>query len=150
MKKRVLSFLLIFAMLGSSVCCFAAGPDAAPYASLYLDGYAIGINPKGNLLMSVTFVVYGTRTMDCIGAQEIRVEEWDGLEWCETATYPVSKNPDFYAYGVSDYAGSITFYGLPGVPYRATLTAYAEKDGGSDTGTVTCDPATPQFSVDPN
>ncbi len=150
MKKRILSFLLALAMLGSAVCCFAAGPDAAPYASLYLDGYAIGINPKGNLLMSVTFIVYGTEDMDCIGAQEILVEEWDGVEWLETATYPVSKNPDFYAYNTSEHIGSVTFYGLPGVPYRATLTAYAEKDGGYDTGTVTCNPAVPQVKVNSN
>lgn len=150
MKKRILSFLLAFAMLSNSVCCFAAGPDSAPYASLYLDGYAIGINPKDNLIMTVTFVVFGTHTMDCLGAQEILVEEWDGEEWIETATYPVSKNPDFYAYGASEHGGSVSFYGLPGVPYRATLTAYAELNGGSDTGTVTCNPKVPQFKVTPS
>lgn len=137
-KKRMVSFLLAFCVLCGSIGAAAAEQmEPIPHASLYLDAYAIGVNAKGNCKMSVTFIVYGTDTMDCIGAKEIAVEEWDGTEWTPTATYSVKKNPQFYASNVSEHAESITFYGLPGVKYRATLTAYAEKDGGSDTGTVT-------------
>jgi len=137
MKKRICSFLLVFLMLGSVVCT-AVEPDAvSPRASLYLDGYAIGVNAEGGGIMAVTFVVYGTDTMDCLGAQKIFIEEWDGVEWIETGTLSVAKNPDFYAYDASEHALTVYFYGLPGVKYRATLTAYAELEGGSDTGTVT-------------
>lgn len=92
--------------------------------------------------MAVTFVVYGTDIMDCLGAQKILVEEWDGVDWEKTGTYTVEKNPSFYATEVSEQAGTVYFYGLPGVQYRATLTAYAERNGGSDTGTVTSNPTT--------
>lgn len=138
MKKRIFSFLLVFAMLGSLNCSFATGEDEIePYASEYLDGYAIGVNAKGGCRMSVTFIVYGTDTMDKIGAQRIVVEEWDGASWEEIITYTVEENPKFYASQAAEHTASVSFYGMPGLQYRATLTAYAEKDGGSDTGTVT-------------
>ena len=140
MKKRLFCFFLAVLMLGSSITSFAV--ESAPYASSYLDAYAIGITPKENHVMSVTFVVYGTNIMDRIGAQKILIEEWDGVDWVETGTYSAEKNSNFLTKKASEYTSSITFYGLPGVPYRATLTAYAERNGGSDTGTVTSDPAT--------
>lgn len=138
MKKRIFSFLLAFAILGNSVCATAVEPEEpTPHASLYLDGYGISLKAKGGGRMTITFIVFGTEVMDCLGAQKILVEEWDGFDWLETGTLTVEKNSDFYAYETSEHAGTANFYGLPGVQYRATLTAYAEKDGGSDTGTVT-------------
>ena len=143
MKKRIFSFLLVFTLLGSLNWSFAVGEDGIePYASEYLDGYAIGVNAKGGGKMSVSFIVYGVRTMDKIGAQKIVVEEWDGEEWVNPITYSAEGNPHFYMTNASEYTASVTFYGLPGVPYRATLTAYAERNGGSDTGTVTSNPET--------
>ncbi len=143
MKKRICSLLLAFAMVGSSVCAMAAEPvKRAPNASLYLDAYSVSVNPKGGGLMSVTFVVYGTGTMDVIGAEKIVVEEWDGSDWEETGTFTAENNSNFLYEDASEYTSSVTFYGTPGVQYRATVTAYAEKDGGSDTGTHTSTPKT--------
>lgn len=138
MKKRIFSFLLAFALLANLTCSFAAGPEELqPYASDYLDGYAIGVNAKGGGRMSVTFIVYGTDTMDKIGAQKIVVEEWDGASWENIIEYTADKNPDFFATQVSEHGASVAFYGLPGLQYRATLYAYAELDGIFDMGTVT-------------
>lgn len=143
MKKRILGGFLALLMLGSSLCTVAAaGPARAPQASLYLDAYGVGVKAKGNCKMAVTYVVYGTDTMDKLGAQTILVEEWDGTEWVKTGTYSATKNTSFYASDVSEHAGTVYFYGTPGVDYRATLTAYAELDGGFDTGKVTSDPET--------
>ncbi len=143
MKKRILSFLLAALMLGSFVYATATElTELTPRASLYLDGYGVGISAKGGGKMTVSFVVYGTDVMDCLGAQKIVIEEWDGEDWLKTGTLTVEKNPDFYSYDASEHAASAHFYGLPGIQYRATLTAYAERNGGSDTGTVTSDPTT--------
>lgn len=143
MKKRILSLLLALALVGSSACAVAAeSEDPAPQASLYLDGYSVTIKPKGGGLMSVTFIVYGTDTMDCIGAQKIVVEEWDGAEWDNPITFTAEQNSNFYKANAAEYTASTSFYGIPGLQYRATLTAYAELDGGSDTGTFTCTPKT--------
>lgn len=140
MKKRILGGFLAMMMLSASLCAVAAAP--APHASLYLDGYGVGVRAKGNCKMAVTYVVFGTDIMDKLGAQTILVEEWDGTEWVKTGTYSATKNTSFIASDVSEHAGTVYFYGLPGINYRATLTAYAELDGGSDTGTVTSEPET--------
>lgn len=142
MKKRIFSLLLALALMGSTVCAAAELSERSIQASLYLDGYGISITPKGSGKMSVTYIVYGTKTMDCIGAQKIVVEEWDGSDWSNPITYTAEKNPEFYAYNAAEHAGSFTFYGTPGLQYQATLTAYAERDGGFDSKPFTCTPKT--------
>lgn len=138
MKKRIFSFLLAFALLGNLTCSFAAGPEELqPYASDYLDSYAIGVTAKGGSKMSVTFLIYGADTMDKIGAQKIVVEEWDGENWGNFAEYTADKNSNFFVKKASEHGASFTFYGTPGFQYRATLYAYAERDGVFDMGTVT-------------
>lgn len=143
MKKRIFSFLLVFALLGNLACSFAAEPEELqPYASKYLDGYGIGVTAKGGSKMSVTFLVYGTDTMDKIGAQKIVVEEWDGESWTNFAEYTASKNSNFLLSQAAEHTASLTFYGTPGFQYRATLYAYAELNGVFDMGSITSDPET--------
>ena len=63
-------------MLGSFVYATATElTELTPRASLYLDGYGVGISAKGGGKMTVSFVVYGTDVMDCLGAQKIVIEE---------------------------------------------------------------------------
>ena len=143
MKKRVFGLFLAIEILANLCYSIAAeSKTSEPRASLYLDSYAIGVNAKGSGKMSVTFIVYGARTMDKIGAQKIVVEEWDGKEWGNPITYTADSYSNFYATKAAEHTASVTFYGVPGLQYRATLTAYAELNGGSDTGTVTCTPKT--------
>lgn len=143
MKKCIFSFLLAVALLGNLTCSFAAEPEELqPYASDYLDSYTVGVTAKGGGKMSVTFIVYGTRTMDKIGAQKIVVEEWDGESWTNILEYTADKNSNFLMTQASEYTASVTFYGLPGLQYRATLYAYAERDGVFDMGTCTSNPET--------
>lgn len=143
MKKRIFSFLLAFTLLGNLTCSFAAGPEELqPYASDYLDSYTVGVTAKGGSKMSVTFIVYGTDTMDKIGAQKIVVEEWDGNSWENFAEYTASKNSNFLLTQASEHTASVTFYGLPGLQYRATAYVYAELDGVFDMGTCTSSPTT--------
>lgn len=138
MKKRIFSFLLVFALLGNLTCSFAVeSEELQPYASDYLDSYAIGVTAKGGGKMSITFLVYGTDTMDKIGAQKIVVEEWDGESWESIIEYTADKNSNFLTTQASEHGASLAFYGIPGLQYRATLYAYAELDGVFDMGTVT-------------
>lgn len=138
MKKRIFSFLLAFALLGNLTCSFAAEPEELqPYSSDYLDSYTVWVTAKGGSKMSVSFIVYGTDTMDKIGAQKIVVEEWDGESWENFAEYPASENSNFFLTKAAEHTASVTFYGTPGFQYRATLYAYAELDGVFDMGTST-------------
>lgn len=136
-KKRLISFMLVIALLSSTVIA-----TAAMYASNYLDSYGGALVADGNGVMTLSYSVRGTRRMDVVGAQEIKVEEKIGSRWFTYATFSEADYPEFYAYGASSKVADFSFDGVPGVTYRVILTAYAELNGGSDTGTVTISQAT--------
>lgn len=149
MKKRLLTFLVATAMLIG--CAAAAETPTATYmndagvlmvsvdprGSRYLDCYAAGMVCNGGYEMEVVLEVFGTHTMDKIGVEKIVIQEWSGSRWIDYMTVKGSNHPEFYAYDTPDYGGTYTFDGFPDAEYRAIVTAYAERDGGSDTGTVT-------------
>ena len=126
---------LIFALNTSMASAAVDARDASPV----LESYGIGLYPEGDGIMYISLEVWGTKTMDLIGAYSLFIEEeilpdtWvlfdmlyfdfdDELYFTEDSVY---------------YIGSYFFTGIPGNRYRATLTAYAELDGVSDTGEVT-------------
>ncbi len=136
MKKypaiRVIALVLMLAIATSITAA------ATVRASEYLESYAITVEAKGGGKMVVAFGVYGTRTMDQLGAQKIVIEvETTPDRWIPFITIDGDSNTDkYYAYNSLFYEGTYTFWGNPYDRYRATLTAYAEKDGGSDTGDI--------------
>ena len=132
MKKRFFAFLLVLVIFSSCISTYAV-----TRASDYLDSYGGVLLADGNGVMVLSYTVSGTRRMDVVGAQEIKVEEKVGSRWYTYATYSEEDYPEFYAYGASSKSADFYFYGVPGTTYRVILTAYAELNGGSDTGTVT-------------
>lgn len=136
MKKhpaiRVITLVL---MLAIATTVTAA---AIVRASEYLESYQVTVEAKGNGKMVVGYGVYGTRTMDQLGAQKIVIEaETTPGRWIPFITIDGDSNTDkYYAYNSLYCEGTYTFYGNPGDVYRATLTAYAAKGSGSDTGDV--------------
>lgn len=143
MKKSMRKFVcfVLAALLLTSLVLAVEAPAAddqiTPRASYYLSGYSSGLVAKGNRKMNVNYSVYGTRTMDKIGVDEILIEYWNGSDWVTDHHVYGSKHPEFYSTEEIGHAGGYSFYGMPGLKYRATVTAYAELDGGSDTGEIT-------------
>lgn len=129
--------MLMLTSAGGAVEATAAENELMPQASYYLSGYSSGLKAKGNRKMTVTYSVYGTNKMDKIGVNEILVEYWNGSDWVTDHHVYGSKHPEFYSTEEIGHAGGYSFYGMPGLKYRATVTAYAELDGGSDTGEIT-------------
>lgn len=129
--------MLMLTSAGGAVEATAAENELMPQASYYLSGYSSGLKAKGNRKMTVTYSVYGTNKMDKIGVNEILVEYWNGSDWVTDHCAYGSNHSDFYSTQSNMHAGSYSFYGMPGLKYRATVTAYAELDGGSDTGEIT-------------
>lgn len=104
-----------------------------PRSSEQLDSYSIGLTNKGNGKLTMTYTVFGTHEMACIGAQKIVVEEELAPdEWGTYKTYS-----SLYNYNDISRAGSIEVSVIAGTKYRAVLTAYGRDSSGSDTGTVT-------------
>lgn len=139
MKKRVIAFLGAMMLLFGSLTCFAVETRA----SHYFDGYMLGVSAKGNLKMNVSFCVMGTGEMDQIGAYSIRIEEEVGLgtdNWITTFTaYGDDDTDNFYSYNTNNHLGEFSFYGSPGINYRAVLVAYAKNESGEEySREITC------------
>lgn len=70
--------------------------------------------------------------MDTVGAKTIVIEHLINGAWREYCRFKAK-----YNYGNYYYGGNFEFVSVPGINYRATLTAYAKDySGGSDTGSV--------------
>lgn len=137
MKKRVPAILIAIMLLCSTLICAAAEMRA----SLYFDGYILGVAAEGNCEMSVSFSVFGTDEMDQIGAYSIRIEEEIAKDMWEPSftVYGSSDTETFYSYNAYDHTGSFTFIGVPDVKYRAVMTAYATNKSGSEySREITC------------
>ena len=136
MKKRV--FALMCAIIIAITAVGAVGiEEIIPYASAYLDSYSVSLGAKGNGRMNVSMTVDGVGVQDRIGVLAINIDEKVNGTWYAYEDAYSTENPDFIETNSRDYVGSYSFYGTPGRQYRVTITAYARKGSGSDTGTVT-------------
>ena len=133
--KRFFSLLLATLLL---TVIIAPSASASEKASYYLDSYAIAIQAGSGGKMTVTYGVYGTKTMDKIGAYSLKIEvETTADKWVSIATIYGDDHPEeMYSKDSLFHEKSYTFYGAPGSRYRATLVAYAALGSGSDTGEI--------------
>ena len=136
MRKRVLALVFALIFVVTSVGAINV-EEVTPYASAYLDGYGVSLVAKGNGKMNVTMTVDGVTTMDRIGVLCVDIDEKRNGVWYDFDEQYSDDNSYFVISDSYDYADDYSFYGTPGYQYRVTITAYARKDGGSDTGYVT-------------
>lgn len=146
MKKRIVAFAMAFLMLASAPGTALAVENGAigngsieitPFASKYLNSYTVVLAAKGSGKMNVSMSVDGTGVMDKIGVMEIEIDYLKNGTWYYWGSLDSVEHPEFYSYNSRDYVGDASFTGTPGVTYYVTLTVYAKKGTGSDTGYVT-------------
>jgi len=137
MKKRSFRLLIIIIILSLLLSSVAF---ATMDASQYLSFYAAYITKSGNTV-KVNFQVEGTRIMDQIGVTEIYLYEKTSSfgNWTLVHTY-LSTDPA-YASAMMDSNTSykddyVSYSGNSSYQYKAYVTVYAEKDGGSDSRNV--------------
>lgn len=136
--KRKLALLLFALFLLVSTTTVAAQAEAiVPYASRYLNYYSIELDVKDDETMGISVLVEGAGVQDKIGIAYIDIEEKVGNRWSYFGTLEAADNPYFYEYDSDVYMDDVYFEGTPGVEYRVTVCVYAEKDGGSDSRTIT-------------
>ncbi len=132
--KRILSVIvLIIAIFNSSL---VMSTNATMEASDYLSAYSVYFSNSGNTI-TVYFEIEGTRQMDYIGVTQIYLYERvdSNSSWTPVQTY-LSSDPTYtsamigtntaFKVGHVDYSGNSSYQ------YKAYVTVYAEKDGGSD------------------
>ena len=150
MKKRLLALSIAALMIISNAATVAGASDLSstadlrvtkysvePYASAYLDDYSISFGARDDCRMVITMDVNAVRTMDRIGCTKLVIEKKVDGTWLLDDVLVSADYPEFYAYNTASYFHSIDYYGVAGYQYRVTMTAYAGRDGGYDTGEIT-------------
>lgn len=137
MRKKLISLFMALVLVTAAAGSAHAVEAAPNRASDYLVGYGISLRALGDGEMEIFFTITGKGMMDKIGAQALYIEYEENGDWFPYDTLFGAQNPDFYGYNTVGYASGAYFQGEPGVTYRVELLAYAGRDGGSDTGTVT-------------
>lgn len=133
MKKRVIRLSAIMIILASLLATVAF---ATVEASQYLSYYEAYITKSGNTI-KVNFAVEGTRVMDKIGATEIYLYEKTSSSgsWTLVQTY-LSSDPTYASAMMDSNVGYkddyVSYSGNSSYQYKAYVTVYAEKNGGSD------------------
>ena len=138
MKNKMirLSAIIIILVLLLSTAAFAAME-----ASHYLSSYGAYISKAGNTV-KIYFDVVGTGIMDQIGATEIYLYEKTSTygSWTLVQTY-LSTDPSYAASMMGSNTGFkddyVSYSGNSSYQYKAIVTVYAEKNGGSDSRSIT-------------
>jgi len=129
MKKKLITILAIILIISLSVA-----PVASAKASLYLDSYGAYIYPFGNGNITVYFDVFGTGTMDEIGALTVLLQQKPSgsSTWTTIKRYSYIDYPNMLGYNTHYHPSSVSYSGVSGYYYRAYVTVWAGKDGGGD------------------
>ncbi|MDO5785744.1 MAG: hypothetical protein Q4P20_11845 [Eubacteriales bacterium] len=141
MKKlfcRIFSCLLIGSMFlaANPVAIAAAPPDegtAEPQASYFLSSYSSYVAAVGSGKVQVWFDVNGVGTMSRIGATRVILyESTDNKSWTAVKTFRYTAYTSMTATNKMTHTSYVPYSGVSGRYYKATVTAYAEKNGGCD------------------
>lgn len=131
-RTLLLLILIISLMSTSAVMAYAL----TPYSNAYVSSFDNEISALGGGNIKIEFETWGTGTMDKIGASVIKLYDQDGLVYTFSMSNPTytsqmigTKSTHFY--------GSVTYEGVAGNTYYATVTHYAAKGTGSGTENYT-------------
>jgi hypothetical protein len=133
---RKISLILIIALSLSSASVITV---VTVPASDYIFTYNAGISKTGSSGVKVAFEIYGTRTMDDIGATSIYLYESTTSGWNLVQTFIYTQSA--YSYIMNSNAGShsasVTYAGTSGKQYYATVYLWAGRNGGGDSRFIT-------------
>lgn len=131
--RTLLLMVLIISIMSTSVVMAYA---VTPRSNAYVSSFDNKITAIGNGKVKIEFDTSGTGTMDKIGASTIKVYDQNGWVYsffmsnsAYTSQMIGTKSTHFY--------GSVTYQGVEGNTYYATVTHYAAKGSGSGTEDLT-------------
>lgn len=130
MKKMMRTLLLMILIVSLVSAPAAMAAQQAPRSNAYVSSFDNEITAIGDGKVKIGFDTWGMGTMDKIGASVIKLYDQDGLVYTfrmSNATYAsqmVTSNSPFFH-------GSVTYQGVEGNTYYATVTHYAAKGTGS-------------------
>lgn len=138
-KKLSAALVCLILLVTTSTAMAAVPPDnsISPQASYYLSSYLAYVYSAGGGKVEVCFDVTGTTKMDKIGATTIVLKESsDNKSWTTVKTFRYASYPSMMGSNDVTHTSSVSYSGVAGRYYKATVTVYAAKDGGSDSRLV--------------
>lgn len=137
MKKTMRTFLLIILTISlmSTTVAFAES-QLAPQSNAYISSFDDKISAIGDGKIKVEFETWGMGTMDKVGASVVKIYDQDGWVYTFNMSNSAYTSQMIGTKAVHFY-GSVTYQGVEGNTYYATVTHYAAKGTGSGTENYT-------------
>ena len=126
--KKASCALMVICILSTFLCTVASARSSA-----YLDGYSATTTAQSGGVISVSVDVNGVGRMDKIGATVINLyASTDGRTFYRVVHYTSDEHPEMMTTNSYDYyATPLSYNGVIGHYYYASVYVYAEKNGGS-------------------
>ncbi len=137
-RAKKLTFLLTSLIL--SIMCFcqiASAAESPARASLYLSSYGAYLSAESSSYtgtLNIEFDVVAAQRSDYVGVSELIIYKSNGSR---VAAITGSTRNGLLRANALAHAYTYLYNGTPGTSYYAVVTVYAEKDGGSDSRTIT-------------
>lgn len=142
---RIVSLILAFLMcvvFGVSVIAANVEGEQITRASDYLNYYSVYVLARSGGKIIIECEVDGVGKMDSIGISRLVIQEKVDGKWTSLPTIWGSTSNGLVSENSIAYIDNYTHEGTTGVEYRAIATVFAEKDGGSDSRTITTNSVT--------
>lgn len=137
MKKILTSFYICLVMIAMvNTTTFAAAPSdpVAPQANSYIFKTTVGIVPLGSGKIEVDFSVTGTgKLMPDIGATRVAIYKADGTRVAEY-WHTDTGYGNMMGHNKFTHTANVTYQGVSGQSYYATVSFFAGTLGGSGGG----------------
>lgn len=132
MKKTVRILLLMVLIISIMSTSVAMAYALTPRSNAYVSSFDNEITAIGDGKVKIEFETWGTGTMDKIGASTIKVYDQNGWVYSFFMSNPAYTS-QMIGTKTTRFYGSVTYQGVEGNTYYATVTHYAAKGTGSGT-----------------
>lgn len=130
---RIISLILVLALL-MPICVQAATIDPIqPYASYYLSSYNAYVYPAGSGDIQVYFESDSTKYLDELGCLSISIyESTDNSTWTWKKTFTHDSTSGMLGYNCHSHYGHVDYQGVAGRYYKAFVTIWGGDNGDGD------------------
>lgn len=130
---RILSLVLIIAIMAPTSAQAAIIEPVQPYASSYLSSYSAYVYPASSGKVQVYFEVHGTNYMDELGCLSVSLyESTDNVNWTWKKTFTHDSTSGMLGYNVYYHGGHVDYQGVAGRYYKAYVTIWGGDNGDGD------------------
>ena len=108
--------------------------ESSTWSSAFFTSHLQYLYKTSSTKFQAWFEVTGMRTMDKIGAKEIKIQRSsDNENWTTMATYSMDSYSSLICENTSTHSACVTYTGTRGYYYRAYIKLYAKDSTGSGT-----------------